>query len=256
MRYLVILLLFIGVANAQPMRFFQGAIGQYPPIVTKGLTFQLSSNNSTSFNNSTTSFNDISGNNNTFTLYNNPTFNTTNGYFTFNGSSQYIRSNSVVSIITYDITISFWFKTTTSSSVALFIETTSDYNTSGNGFIAYIGNGKLNFSDIYGINYNAVSTANTYNDGKWHNFTGIINRSLNSSNHNFIYIDGTLDNVQSGSPLNQVNYNVLSSNLLYLLSRGGTIFFNNSSVHSFYLYNRALTTAEITQNYNALKNRF
>lgn len=67
-------------------------------IPSSGLLFNLDASNSSSYSGSGSTWNDISGNNNNTTLYNTPTYSSTNGgSLVFNGSNQYGLTPNTIS---------------------------------------------------------------------------------------------------------------------------------------------------------------
>ena len=79
-----------------------------PKIVTDGLVLALDAANRKSYNSGSTTWYDLSGNNNNGTLYNGPTFNSANsGSIVFDGVDDY--STSFISSPGSNFTISFWF---------------------------------------------------------------------------------------------------------------------------------------------------
>lgn len=81
-----------------------------PNVIQNGLVLHLDAGNSRSYSGTGTDWNDISGNINTNTLINTPTF-TSDGprsYFTFNGSSQYTSSSKSISLTNATILAWIW----------------------------------------------------------------------------------------------------------------------------------------------------
>ena len=68
-----------------------------PNIVTSGLVLSLDAANTKSYPGSGTTWFDISGNNNHFTLFNSPTYNSL-GYFELDGTNDYIRSTNTLDL--------------------------------------------------------------------------------------------------------------------------------------------------------------
>ena len=205
------------------------------PIVTNGLILCLDAGNIKSYSQSGSTWSDLSGNANNTTLLNSPTFSSNNsGYFTFNGTNQSANSVSTINLSsTNAISISLWFKVS-GTSLYVLSEFGTNINTNANSFlfdINEVATGKISFADVLGVgsSYNQVQTVNTYNDNKWHNVCLVSNRALNTSNHNFIYVDGILDTVQGS--LNNANNSNYGNYTMYFFSRANTSYFisGNSS---------------------------
>ena len=66
-----------------------------------------------------------------------------------------------------------------------------------------------------------------------------------------------INNILTGTPFTMnVDINLANTNLFLMRSQHTTGQFTNGKIASFSIYNRALTPAEIRQNYNATKGRF
>ncbi len=83
--------------------------------------------------------------------------------------------------------------------------------------------------------------------GDWHYITGTFDSSTKSHK---IYVDGV--NTGSSTKSNQISYSNGSFNIPYTGNAG----YAEGKIASLAIYNRALTAAEVSQNYNASKNRF
>ena len=215
-----------------------------PKIVTSGLVLCLDAGNNKSYPSSGTTWNDLSGNGNTGTLVNGPTFNSANGgSIVFDGSNDYTQTAYTAQL--NDFTICSWFKSTSSSGYARIAD--KKYDT---GFWF----GSNNSPNLWGgavkqaTNYNSI----TLSDNQWHFL--VMARSGTSLT---VYGDG----------ITNTNTTVCGAGSLdtTALSLGGTIndglpggqrdwFTGNIAQVS--IYNRALSASEILQNYNATKARF
>ena len=72
------------------------AFNRGPKIVTQGLVLALDAASNNSYPGSGTTWKDLSGNNNTGTLVNGPTFSSANGgTFILDGSNDYINAGSI-----------------------------------------------------------------------------------------------------------------------------------------------------------------
>jgi hypothetical protein len=115
-----------------------------------------------------------------------------------------------------------------------------------------------------GCNGGSCSTANdieaisnaTYNDGIWHYVA--VTRSTSSQNL-AIYVDGAIVTItQNGNSSSNPSYSLNGQNTLGIggEKNGGREYFGNKSIAAVHMYDRVLTSAEILQNYNALKSNF
>ena len=235
-----------------------------PPIVTNGLVLNLDCGNRLSYPTSGTTWTDLSGNNNNGTLTNGPTFNPNNlGSIVFDGGDDFVNFNtSSLKFNDTDVTMNVWFKTNINSNTYqdLIVLASSPQNNfmgilksrSGinNGSVyatlSQAGNATPLFSNLSG---NILITA------------GIINYSavftkIGSTYSIFLYRNGVLDNSTATS---LTSYDMTTwSDFFARLGSGGPTYpeILNGNIYISQIYNRALTSTEILQNYNAYKSRF
>ena len=213
-----------------------------PIEITDGLIFHVDAANSRSYSGSGINVIALVGGIG-ITLVNGTGFSSTNsGYFSFDGTNDYIDFGTLTANTTGSATVSCWVNTTTTSQcMPLAIDAygviyINRFTTSG-----YI----LPFFDgTTGNNSSSDISTISVNDGKWHMITGTNNGTLTS-----IYIDGLFNKSfsESYSPSTSI-YN----------SIGGQITFNlfPGKIGQAQIYNRALSATEILQNYNATKGRY
>jgi len=103
---------------------------------------------------------------------------------------------------------------------------------------------------------NSYST-NTYNDGTWHYVT--VTRSHPTCALQ-IYVDGALDlnngSCSGSTSLSSAPVLTIGADNAYITANGGTWHGMRGSIAAVHAYDRVLTSAEILQNYNALKSNF
>jgi hypothetical protein len=111
-------------------------------IVTNGLVLFLDANNTNSYPGSGTSWYDLSGNGNTGTLTNGPTFNSANGgSIVFDGIDDYVNVANASSLNASAQTISVWYNATVLPSRVATIVAKHDTFGSYNGYHMYTANG-------------------------------------------------------------------------------------------------------------------
>jgi hypothetical protein len=209
-----------------------------PSIVTSGLVLALDAGNTKSYPGSGATLTDLSGNARNMTLTNSPTYATTNGgNILFDGSTQY-GTASVPALTSY--TLSFWLKIVDLSS----------------GTEKYIFNSP---NDQLGISVVSVS------GWRWQSWNGSIGRQSTSTVttgiwYNFI-MTGTASTAEfflNGSSINTfVSGATMASGTAHFNSTRSPITWHlNSNMGPISFYDRVLTAAEITQNFNALRGRF
>jgi hypothetical protein len=182
------------------------------------------------------------------TLQNAPTYSANyGGNFAFNGSNQSTQINRPVQD---DFTLSAWFKTTSTAGDLLGSYTgigLIDGEVPGivNDFGLTMGNGKLMFAT--GNPDVTLYSPNTYNDNKWHN---VVCTRVKSTGALVMYVDG----VQVGVATGGTNSLTDPINLKIGVSTLGKYFPGNISVIN--IYNNALTSSQVQQNYNYFYSRF
>jgi hypothetical protein len=238
-----------------------------PNIVTNGLVLALDAANPKSYPGSGTTWFDLSGNNNHFTLYNSPTLNSS-GYFVFDGVDDYARSTSTLNLSSYNaVTVLIWFQPLSypSSGILDFIyEHTANFNSSTGGFVHTYNDTSLGqnyqifLSNRGDASYNiGVWDKTLFNNLTWKHSVGVVDRNQ-SSVENSLYVNGILataiGNPYPGYAGN--NTNNFANDYFYIGTRGGGTYFSDINLSGIQIYNRVLSSAEISQNYNATKTRF
>jgi hypothetical protein len=219
---------------------FNMGLAHSPSIISDGLVFYLDAANRRSYSGSGITVNSLTGGIGG-TLYNGVGFGSTNsGYFTFDGTNDYLDIPSITSI-SGDFSVLIWFKSNSSNvnyarlmdfdfANGFWLGRSTSVNTWGGG----IKEGVPPFGIFL-----------TLPDNEWHFLASI----RNSTTH-ILYGDG-ITNTNS----NTVTNTSLSSSKITL----GTSVFNdiyNGIIAQVQIYNRALTQQEILQNYNATRKRF
>jgi hypothetical protein len=236
-------------------------------IVRFGLVMELDAGNPLSYAGSGSVWYDVSGNTNHATLYNSPTWNS-NGYFSLNGTNNYIKTTNTLDLSTYSaVTVLVIFKPRSypvSGNVKFICELSTDFNSFTTGFVwTYNDNSaSQNYEVIAGVKgdagYNMGAwNKNNYNDLNWEISTAVFNKSA-ASPETSLYNQGVAANVISNpiAGLTANNTNNFGNDYLFIGSRAGTSYFTDLDIVSILVYNRALSAAEILQNYNAVKGRF
>ena len=220
-------------------------ISRGPKIVSSGLVLCLDAANKVSYPGSGTVWRDLSGNNNTGTLTNGPTFNAGNmGSIVFDGTDDCVTvtPNSIFNFGTGNFSIFCWIKTSKVSGYGTIFAL--DDGASGNGILFYIMNTSGFFRTwVAGV---AQNTAAAIANGNW-NYVGI----TRISGTVYQYVNG----VQVGS------FASAGSVRTNQIPRYGN--FDNTNEYIYqgniavsHIYNTALSATEVLQNYNATKGRF
>jgi hypothetical protein len=216
-------------------------------IVRSGLVLHLDASIFNTVTYGTTWF-DISGNGNTGTLINGPTFNGENGgSVVFDGVDDYVFMTGFST--SNFMTLSCWFKTNTQQVNKYIVAFALNIGAGSNGFDLTFQNTQIgSYIVVTGTNSGANLYTVNYYDNIWHNLVTTYDGSSART-----YYDGNLVVVRSGM---SGNLNIESTKRLNIGSwanNGGNAVCNISQVS---IYNRALSAAEVLHNYNVTKGRF
>jgi len=205
----------------------------------------------------TTTFDDASGENNDGSCSGEtcPTWDTTgkyNGAFEFNSSNRDIitgpSSNTLTGDNSQTLTISLWFKTTSTEAMypaslkrqsvaegysTLFSISLSHGGTGNVGLLTYDSGGSHTYLDVPG----------SYNDGEWHQLTGIINASNRT-----VYIDG-VPKASDLEGISAVTGNTAEFTIGGFAQSYGSLFFDGT-LDEVAVWNRSLSSEEISKIYN------
>jgi hypothetical protein len=222
-----------------------------PDIVENGLTLFLDASNVRSYPGSGTTWTDLSGNGNNFSLINGPTFSAANlGSIVFDGVDDYLQISSLVWDYNNNFTTQFWFTPSSlggANGYGLFFNGTTSLNTN-RVQIAGTSDGSIYLNTVGStVGDNFVSAAGLVSVGNWYNFAAV-----RSSGVITVYLNGV--SVASGN----VNYAVSQQSNLYVgfVRSSGALWYLNGRMSSILINNRSLSVNEVLQNYNATKSRF
>jgi len=229
------------------MSYFNG-----PKIVNDGLVLCLDAANSKSYIGSGTTWNDLSGNNNTGTLTNGPTYSGGNGGVIITDAvDDYISINDSTSLrLTTGFTVGMWVKFNNAISTSYKNLIGKPTYTKYGIIIEWYGNNPLLADFIStgggrntgtGLLYPSLTDWN-YVVHSYDKNGGVNNQRFhvwNSGTYNSAYYTtGTLDIETSSDPL--------------LIGGGGA----SLTISCAWVYNRGINYNEVLQNYNATKGRF
>ncbi len=228
-------------------------LGHSPSIVVDGLIFMIDPNNTNCYSGSgNTVYNlvnpSIGG---TFVGYtSNPIDNTENRTIYFDGTNNYIDfGDSSIFKLTDNFTLSCWVKSSVYGDRAILGNFGPSSNYSGfnlniqpsNKFVFLTG------SQSSTPSYTYLYADNTFSLNTWYHVTG-----LRRNGTNYLYINGVLQS----STNTQV---VASSAQNFYLARwysNLTGYYHYGNIGIVSLYNKALSSDEILQNYNATKKKY
>lgn len=223
----------------------------YPiPLDTTNLVLNLDAGNPSSYSGSGTTWTSLTGTNNA-TLQNGPTFDTANGgTIAFDGSNDYAScaSSSDFAFGTGDFTLEMWIKHGTSGSAYQHLFALPDQNTFG---LKAYDNGTFGQIYFYSSAYNTDGTIPNTTTSSW-----VLDRNtwnhivfLRQSSIGYGYKNGLLKGSKTS-----FNNNFTAQTLNIGWGWGSEYRSKNIAVAR--IWKRALSQAEITSSFNALRGRF
>ena len=223
----------------------------YPKIATNGLILNLDAGQQSSYNGGAI-WRDLSGSGNNGSLINGVGYNSANGGFlTFDGVNDYSILARPSSIVTGgQISISLWARWVTTGTTTSTIQALIDNNHSSSPLQGFVIQDRpdLSKSLTFSVVQNSNGAQSTFQvgDGNWHHITG-----TNDQSNTRLYIDGVLNAQVAQGGLGIVQPNISIGYWQFTPGR-----YLNGNVSQVSIYNRALSAAEIQQNFNALKGRY
>ena len=233
-----------------------------PKTVTNGLVLSLDAANNKSYPKSGTTWSDLSGNGNNGTLTNGPTFSGANGgSIVFDGTNDYLQAN--VNTITLDgdpsFTVDMFVRRRTGTNIG---SEQAPWGIGGTGQGNGVG-GWTPTTNLINLDfYDSTRLASTefYPEGQFVHIVWTKNGAGAETSNVKCYVNGierVLTKTRSATRTNQFNTSTNGVGVvLGRLNANAGDFHAPVDVASFKVYNRALTAAEISQNYNATKSRF
>ena len=216
-------------------------------VVTEGLALHLDAAHPDSYSGSGTTWYDLTSNDLDFTLQNGPVHNFGfGGHFVFDGTNDKAQvSSGWTSFDSDPFTIEIWYRYHTASEYESVLSTQSSGTNSFQ--VDFSSTGRLRFRVAGQDNIEASSSTQGANTWK----QVVLVREGTGTNEFKIYLNGSLDTTATLS----ANFD-LDSQLAIARNRGGGSYFDGDiSVVRIYK-NKALTSSEVTQNYDAVKGRY
>ena len=217
-------------------------------IVTSGLALLLDAGNTASYPGTGTTWTDLSGNGNTGTLTNGPTYSSADGgSIVLDGTNDYINGVHDATLnLTGDVTVELWFRLTATvfnqDYIRIFGKGNNDNRTWSLWY--HVGNQQFLYQRYGSTNMNAVYSA-TVSLNTWYHMVG-----TSSSNNHVLYLNGvSRATVSTGTTF-------ASSTDPYTIGQGITNQYHIGNIAKAAVYNRGLSAAEVTQNFDALKGRY
>ena len=239
------------------------AIFSGPEIVNSGLVLHLDAANSRSYPGSGTAWYDISGLGNHFTLYNSPTL--TNNGFSFDGTNQYAQCNNTTcgdfgtSSYTIEYAVKYISPTPSPYNCLLMKRTgiTTIGGESWNGWAHRVGGSTFFVQDD---NPGAVQSNVIYFSGNITNNSPNVSHYVATITRSGLGITVTiyLNNIQIATQTKTFvgTGNVSSATAMNIFRNPGELVYTPGNLYFTRMYNRALSAAEIKQNFEASRDRY
>ena len=219
----------------------------YEPIVTNGLVLNLDAGFTPSYPTTNTTWYDVSSAGNNGTLINGPTYNSANGgSIVFDGVDDYVNCGAV-SVSNNNLSINIWCKP---NSTQVTYADIIDFDHSNGGWVIQQNVNSLNnyqfayynsvISDFYATSIFSLT------QNVWQNLTVVKNEG-----NVIVYINNSISTNN-----NFPNSGVGGSKILRICNWVNNNRNWNGNISITQIYNRALTSTEVAQNYNAQKGRF
>ena len=237
---------FITLSSAINWAIYEGYFitnQEYPTIVTSGCVLNLDSNFPPSYPLVFNTWYDLTGNNNTGLLNNGISYNSAlRGSLSLNGSDEYVSFSATtdIPIGNSNYTISVWFNPSTLSGDRGLIGWGNYGNTNEVNALKITSSGLVNYWWANDLQANYSFTV-----GDWYNTVATFDGTTRS-----LWINGSL--INSDTP---VGHNVSNSTNLTVGLTNSTEFFGGA-MGEVQVFNRALDSNEISQNYSALLPRY
>lgn len=228
------------------------SLGHGASVVTNGLVLHLDAANVKSYPGSGAVVNDISLSGNNGTLVNGASI--SNSAFQFDGSNDYIDCGpapQIGSSLT-GLTVSIWVRPGAKRPQCI-LENGDNYFS--NTFYLFQENSDYFTFEVYGTaggsgDYDVVFTNYIYQINTWYYLTGV----WSANNRVELYSNGVLS---SGTRGGSVRDSVINGNSnLWIGRRPYSSYPFTGSMGAVKIYNRALSAAEIKQNFEALRGRY
>lgn len=229
------------------------AFNYSPRIITDGLVLYLDAANTRSYPGTGTTWSDLSRGGNNGTLVNGPTFNSGNGgSIVFDGSNDYVTLGSLSLLTSNTFTLELWIKFNVLTNGVYYTMFSYGGYVSGGWLLqregATISSNKLRFA-FNGTGFWDTSTSFT-STGTWKNIVLLVLNGIPQ----LIYVNGISDTLT----LTGTGTLSISNPKQIDIGRRTDINsqYSNANISKVSIYNRALSSTEILQNYNATKTRF
>jgi len=225
-------------------------------IVTDGLVTMYDAGDINSYPGTGNNWFDLVGNA-TLTLTNGPVFSTAGGgSIDFDGTNDYAGRTGLINL-GQNITISVWFNPDAVGTTRRPLVADGYSFTTADGVLTMLSGGGVNNGATITINNDnpaRVAVANTVTVGSWQNLTFV--RNGTAAANLFIYKNNANTASAAAVGNGNIDFNTTTSNNMRVAGRADAADYYDGKIAIVMMYNKALSTSELTQNYNALRSRF
>jgi hypothetical protein len=208
-------------------------------IVSSGLLLNLDGSVSSSYNGTT--WTDQSGNGRNATQVNSPTYNSIDGSFTLNGTNQYFNLGNILSLTSeFSVEVTFMPNSISGTPALVARQNTA---VAGNYFVG-ISSSKANYyveSTPWGL-----TSSTTLTVGSKYTATLVYDASKAITP----YLNGVQDGTKTTFS-NTLYSNSINLQIGAMLTSSSASNFFSGKIYSVRIYNRALSSSEVSQNYNS-----
>jgi hypothetical protein len=214
-----------------------------PSIITSGLVLNLDAGNAASYPGTGTTWTDLSGNGNNATLYNGAAYSSANGgVMVFDGINDYAKTSAGI-FNNSSFSYNGWFKFSSLTGGIY------EYQDNNNGFrLVANSNGTMLFRLFFtNGSYSTEITSAQLTTGVYKYISLNFELGVGAK----IYINNTLIHTFNTTYTPQYGLSQFFS-----IGGGAWAGFGNYNSNNIQVYNRSLTSTEVTQNFNAFKSRY
>jgi hypothetical protein len=219
-----------------------------PDVSESGLVLSLDAGNLKSYPGSGTTWTDLSGITSSGELVNSPVYNSSNlGFFQF-VTDDFARIANNTALDTQTPTVEVWVKTNATNQNGFWFEK----GTVNTQYSLFQEGTTIRWRMFIGgaITQLSTTTATYMDTSNWYQVVGTY-----TSGTRRLYINGVQVNSDTQSGTIATNSGGMSIGVYGGFS-GGRGYYYNGNLAACRIYNRALTAAEVSQNFNALRGRF
>ena len=225
--------------------------------VMSGMVLWLDAGDTDSYPGTGTTWTDLAGTANNFTLFNTPTWNSA-GYFDFDSASSEYAAITHTSALkpTSAMTMEQWLNADDWTAGTPSAAKTALSCTQGGGYAHYIWSGDfISYFYLVNISNYIKPTYDVSAFTGWHHFATTFD-----GRYARLYVDGALADTKDSGSTTTISYD--PDNDICIGAEAGTLstptanYYWNGGIATTAIYNRALSAAEVLKNYNSDRSRF